>query len=144
MPQDNPRTESPRTEQQQRGGGSRSEQMRGENMAAAETFTGQFSDLGKRSINAGLRMQTEMFEALHALSRDWVACTTSEAELALNLPNRLAGARSIPQAITAYQGWLGDLLTMCSEDGRRLMADGQKFMTSGVRCFADASTGGPN
>jgi hypothetical protein len=50
-------------------------------------FSGQFSDLGKRSINAGLRMQTEMFEALHALSRDWVSCTTSEAELALNLPN---------------------------------------------------------
>ena len=100
MPQDDLRAESPRSEQQ-RGGGKRSEQMRGENAAAAEMLSGQFGDLGKRSINAGLRMQTEMFEALHALSRDWVSCTTSEAELALNLPNRLAGARSIPQAITA-------------------------------------------
>jgi hypothetical protein len=143
MPQDDLRAESPRSEQQ-RGGGKRSEQMRCENAAAAEMFSGQFSDLGKRSINAGLRMQTEMFEALHALSRDWVSCTTSEAELALNLPNRLAGARSIPQAITAYQGWLSELLTMCGEDTRLLMADGQRFMTSGVRCLSSASPSGAN
>ena len=55
MPQDNLRTETKRaetrhTEQQQRGGNStRSEQMRGENMAAAETFTAQIGDMGKRS-----------------------------------------------------------------------------------------------
>jgi hypothetical protein len=64
--------------------------------------------------------------------------------LALNLPNRLAGARSIPQAITAYQGWLGELLTMCGEDTRLLMADGQRFMTSGVRCLSSASPSGAN
>jgi hypothetical protein len=88
MPQDNPRTETNRTEQQQRGGNStRSEQMRGENTAAAETFTAQIGDMGKRSFDAGLRMQTEMFDALQTISRDWVTCTTSEAELALNLPN---------------------------------------------------------
>ena len=82
--------------------------MRGENMAAAELLTTQIGDLGKRGIHAGLRMQTEMFDALQTISRDWVTCTTSEAELALNLPNRLAGARSIPEAMTAYQEWLNE------------------------------------
>jgi hypothetical protein len=52
MPQTDLRAESPRTEQQR---GIRSEQMRGENAAAPDMFGGQFSDLGKRSINAGLR-----------------------------------------------------------------------------------------
>ena len=145
MPQDNPRTETNRTERQQRGGSStRSEQMRGENMAAAETFTAQIGDMGKRSIDAGLRMQTEMFDALQTISRDWVTCTTSEAELALNLPNRLVGTRSIPEAMTAYQEWLNEWLTMCNEDGRRLVADGQKFMTTGVRCLTSASPGAQN
>jgi hypothetical protein len=144
MPQDNLRTESTRTEQQQRGGGfARAEQMRGENAAAAEMFTAQIGDMGKRSINAGLRMQTEIFDALQTIGRDWVACTTSEAELALNLPNRLAGARTLPDAITAYQQWLTEWLTMCNEDGRRLVADGQRFMTSGVRCLTSASPGAP-
>ena|ERR1700722_14723617 len=150
MPQDNPRTETNRTETyrtepQQRGGNStRSEQMRGENTAAAETFTTQIGDIGKRSIHAGLRMQTEMFDALQTISHDWITCTTSEAELALNLPNRLVGTRSIPEAITAYQEWLNEWLTMCNEDGRRLVADGQKFMTTGVRCLTSASPGAQN
>jgi hypothetical protein len=33
---------------------------------------------------------------------------------------------------------------MCNEDGRRLVADGQKFMTSGVRCFTSPSASAPN
>jgi hypothetical protein len=139
MPQDNPRTETHRTER----GSARAEQMRGENAATAETFTAQIGDMGKRSIHAGLRMQTEMFEALQSMSRDWVACATSEAELALNLPGRLAGARTMPEAVAAYQEWLNEWVTMCNEDGRRLAADGQKFMTSGVRCFTNASASPP-
>jgi hypothetical protein len=89
-------------------------------------------------------MQTEIFDALQTISRDWVTCTTSEAELALNLPHRLVGTRSIPEAITAYQEWLNEWLTMCNEDGRRLAADGQKFMTTGVRCFTSPSPAAPN
>ena len=142
MPQDDPHSNRD-TGRRQRGGGP-SQQMRSDAAGAAETFSSRMADVSAGNFNAGLRMQTEMFEALHALSRDWVSCTTSEAELALNLPNRLAGARSIPQAITAYQGWLSELLTMCGEDTRLLMADGQRFMTSGVRCLSSASPSGAN
>jgi hypothetical protein len=142
MPQDNPRTDTSRTEQQ-RGGSARAEQMRGEN-TAAETFTAQIGDVGKRSLHAGLRMQTEMLDALQAMSHDWMTCATSEAELALKLPNRLAGARTMPEAIAAYQQWLNEWLTMYNEDGRRLVADGQKFMTSGVRCFTSVAASPPN
>jgi hypothetical protein len=68
----------------------------------------------------------------------------SEAELALNLPNRLAGARSIPEAMTGCQEWLNEWLTMCNEDGRRLVADSQKFMATGVRCLTSVSPGAQN
>jgi len=107
-------------------------------------FTTQFGDMGKRSIHAGLRMQTEMFDALQVISRDWVACATSEAELALNLPGRLAGARTMPEAIATYQEWLNEWVTRCNEDGRRLVADGQKFMTSGVRSLTSTMASAPN
>jgi hypothetical protein len=135
MPHDTPRTETHRTEQPR---GS----ARGEHTAAAEMFTTQFGDIGKRSIHAGLCMQTEMLDALQLISRDWMTCATSETELALNLTNRLAG--TLPEAIAAYQQWLNEWLTICNEDGRRLVADGQKFMTSGVRCFTSASASAPN
>jgi hypothetical protein len=58
MPQDTQRTETYRTEQ-----------PRGEHTAAAEMITTQFGDIGKRSIHAGLRMQTEMLDALQVISR---------------------------------------------------------------------------
>jgi hypothetical protein len=143
MPQDNLRTDTNRTEQQ-RGASVRAEQMRGENVAAAEIFTAQLGDMGKRSLHVGLRMQTEMLDALQVISHDWMTCATSEAELAFKLPNRLAGARTMPEAIAAYQQWLNEWLAMCNEDGRRLVADGQKFMTSGVRCLTSVAPSQPN
>jgi hypothetical protein len=138
MPQDHPRTE---TGQQRGGGSARSEQMRGE--TAAGKFNAQIGDM-TRSINTGLRMQTEMLDALQMISRDWMTCAGSEAELAMKLPNRLASARSIPDAITAYQEWLSEWMTLCNEDGRRLMAGGQKFMAAGARCLTSAAPGAPN
>ena len=133
MPQDYPRTETQPTQQ-----------MRGKNVAAAKMFNLQFGDMGKRSIHAGLRMQTEIFDALQTISLDWVRSTTTETELALNLPNRLAGAHSIPEAMTAYQEWLSEWLTRCNEDGSRLVADGQNFTTTGIRCFSSISPGARN
>jgi hypothetical protein len=141
MTQDHPRTE---TGQQRGGGRPRPEQMRGESAAAVETFTAEIGDMGTRGINAGLRMQTEMFDALQMISHDWMTCATSEAELVMKLPNRLAGARSVPDAITAYHEWFSEWMTMCNNDGRRLMADGQKFMAAGARCFSSAAPGAPN
>jgi hypothetical protein len=143
MPQDHPRTETGRTAQQ-RGGSARSEQPRGETTPSAEKITAQIGDMSERSIDAGLRMQTDMLDALQMISRDFMTCATSEAELAMKLPNRIAGARSIPDAVAAYHEWLGEWLTMCNEDGRRLMADGQKFMAAGARCFSGAASGAPN
>jgi len=113
--------------------------MRGENVAASETITAQFGDMGARSVNAGLRMQTEMFDALQSISRDWMTRATSEAELAFNLPNRLTGVRTIPDAISTYQEWLSEWLAMCGEDGRHFVSNGQKIVATGMRCFSNAS-----
>lgn len=146
MPQDNPRTESHRAEQQragsprsERGESGRSEQMRGENASAGEAIREQMTEIGAKSVNVGLRMQAEIFDTLHAISRDWMTRATSEAELALNLPNRLSGVRSIPDAISTYQEWLGEMWSMCNEDSLRMVADGQRIMTTGVRCLTDSA-----
>jgi hypothetical protein len=41
--------------------------------------------------------------------------------------------------MSAYQEWLNEWLSMCGEDGRRLISDSQKIMDTGARCFANAS-----
>jgi hypothetical protein len=137
MPQDDPRTEKDSVKQQR--GGARAEQMRSENIAAAEQMSARMAEIGTSGLSAGLRMQTEMFDTLQIIGREWIERRTCEAEFALNLPNRLAGARTLPDAVSAYQEWLSGWLAMCNEDSRRFVADGQKIVATGVRCFTSVS-----
>ena len=82
MPQDDPRTDKDYGRQQR--GSARSEQMCGENTAAAEAMSTRMAEIGANSFNAGLRMQTEMFDTLHTIGNQWLERKTHEAELALN------------------------------------------------------------
>jgi hypothetical protein len=137
MPQDDPRTDKDSGRQQRVG--ARSEQIRGENMAAGETMSIRVAEIGANSFNAGLRMQTEMFDTFQIIGRQWLERRTCEAEFALNLPNRLAVARTFPDAVSAFQEWLSEWLAMCNEDSLRFVSDGQKIVATGVRCFTNIS-----
>jgi hypothetical protein len=137
MPQDDPHVDRD-TSRRQRGGSS-AEQVRSEATAAAETMSSRMADIGANSFNAGMRMQTEMFDTLQTIGHQWLERKTHEAELAFNLPNRLAGARTLPDAVSAYQEWLSEWLAMCNEDSRRFVTDGQKIVATGVRCFTNIS-----
>jgi hypothetical protein len=112
------------------------EQMRRQ----ASSFA-HFGDIGVGNVKAALRLQTEMFDVLHDISRDWVERATSEAEHAFALPNKLGATHTIPDALAAYHEWLNELMSMASEDHRRFVADSQRIMDKSVRCFAPASTG---
>jgi hypothetical protein len=72
-----------------------------------------------KSVAPGRRMQTELFETLQDISRDWFARATSAVELAFKLPRQLNNARSVPDALSAYQECLGEWMSMRGEDGRR-------------------------
>jgi hypothetical protein len=130
MPQDNPRSES------QRNDDSRAERVRDRAAAAANAA---FGETGARTAAAGLRVQTEMLGLLSEIGQEWFARATSEAELAFKLPNKLTSARTVPDAISAYQEWFGEWMNMRGEDSRRLISDGQRIVETGVRCFAGAA-----
>jgi hypothetical protein len=143
MPQhDHSRSDSNHAERP-RGGSSRSERRESprpahsgnDPLAAADSIRAQIAELRAKSLEAGLRAQTEMFDMFQAVSRDWVTRAKSEAELAFNLPTRLRAADTVPDAISAYQGWLKEWVTMCRRDSRNLLTDGQKIVNTGVRCF---------
>jgi len=138
MPQDNPRSDTQRADNP-RSESARSESLRGERSGAANATNVHFADMGAKSVKAGMRMQQELFDTFQDIGRDWFARATSEAELAFKLPRKLSSARTVPGAFSAYQEWLNEWLTMCGEDGRRFISDGQKIVDTGVRCFANAS-----
>jgi DNA-directed RNA polymerase subunit N (RpoN/RPB10) len=72
MPQDDPRTEKDSSRQQR--GGARAEQMRSENVAAAEQISARMAEISTSSLKAGLRMQTEMFDTLQTIGRRRRCC----------------------------------------------------------------------
>jgi hypothetical protein len=94
--------------------------------------------MGAGGVVAGLRLQRELFEVLSCVGRDWFARATSEVELASRLPNRLTAARSVPDALSAYQEWVGEWMNRCGEDSYRIVSDSQRIINAGVRCFSDA------
>jgi hypothetical protein len=132
MPHDHPRTESQRAENA-RGESARAERSRGEHAAAA------VGEAGIESVNTGLRLQNEMVDLFQDIAREWFERATSKAELAFVLPNRLTAARSIPDAISAYQLWLGEWMNVLSEDRLSLLSGSQRIMDTSVRCFGAAA-----
>jgi len=112
-----------------------------EQVKAVSTAGATLAGFGTQSIKAALRRQTEMLDVLHDIGRDWFARVTSEAELALKLPNKLSAAHTVPDALSAYNEWLNEWMTMCNEDGRRLIADSQRIMDTGANCFTAGGRG---
>lgn len=134
MPQDSRRRnnthgESGRTEN------GRADRSHSEKTSSA-TQNVAFGDVGARNVTAGLSLQKEMLGLLSDMGRDWFACASAEAELAMRLPNRLTAARSVPEAVAAYQEWFGEWMNRCSQDSQRLLSDGQKIVVTSARCFA--------
>jgi hypothetical protein len=138
MPQDNPRHEIHRSEQI-RSESARAERARAERPVNADILNAPIGKIGTQSVKTGLRMQHEMFEVLHDIGREWFARASSEAELAFNLPNKLSAARSVPDALSAYQEWFNEWVSMVDQNGRRFIADSQRIIGAGTRCFANAT-----
>jgi hypothetical protein len=135
MSHDNPQSENRRSEN------GRAESARRERSRSEKSATGlnaPFGGMGAGNFAEGLRLQKEMFELLQEVGREWVSRANSEAELALRLPNRLTAAESLPAAVSAYQEWLGEWMSLCGNDGRQLLADSRRIIDRGVRCFASA------
>jgi hypothetical protein len=141
MSQDQPRSESHRSDTT-RSESARSERSRSEKHSSASAMNGPFGVIGVRNVGAGLRLQKEMLEVFQDIGREWVSRAASEAELAFKLPNKLTEARSLPDAVSAYQQWLGEWMNLWGEDSRQLLSDSRKIIDTGVRCFAEAVPAG--
>ena len=112
-----------------------------EQIKAIDSAGAAFTEFGTQGIKTALRRQTEMFDVLQDISRDWFARATAEAEHAMKLPHRLTAAHTVPDALSAYNEWLSEWMNLCSEDGRRFIADSQRLMDKSASCFTVGAPG---
>lgn len=107
------------------------------NPASSKSSRTDFSETGNKAGNAPFQVQSEVFNALQEMSREWMECAKAEVEFGLELSKKLIAARSAPDAIAAYQEWLNEEIGARAEDARRLMSNGQKFVDASTRLLSN-------
>jgi hypothetical protein len=93
--------------------------------AAAET--------GRRSMEAMIGAQKELFETFEQINRDWFDRLKAETDLAAEFFSKLVTARTIPDAAMACQECANRRMQILAEDGKRFVAAGEKFFPRLVR-----------
>jgi len=91
-----------------------------EAVTTAEQGQNSTVELANEGTEAMLRLQKELLELYDQASRDWLAQLKSEAELWSGLATKLAGTRSVPDAIKSYQEWISQRVEMAAADAQRL------------------------
>ena len=81
--------------------------------------------------------QTEQLSNFQETNRQWLNRVQAEVNLASELVSKLTAARSIPNAMSAYQEWGSRRLEMMAEDTKRLLDNTQKFMQTSARLIAN-------
>ena len=91
-----------------------------EAVTTAEQGQNSTVELANEGTEAMLRLQKELLELYDQASLDWLAQLKSEAELWSGLATKLAGTRSVPDAIKSYQEWISQRVEMAAADAQRL------------------------
>jgi hypothetical protein len=102
----------------------------------SSSFTSNSNDMAKR-IDAAIHVQREMIDTWERVAHNWFAHVKSETRLASELTTKLAAARSLPERTSAYQSWLNERMQLIADDGRRMFADGEELLQSGLRLFGN-------
>jgi hypothetical protein len=88
----------------------------------------EFTQMGTERVQALTDLQKEFTDALAQANRDWVDRAKLESELASELMANMTTARTLPEATSAYQQWMGRRMEMLTADTQRFVADSQKML----------------
>lgn len=87
---------------------------------AMESMQSSVFKLGKDRTEALLSMHKELLDTYDQASRVWLARIKSEADLWSEFATKLAGTRSLPDAMQSYQECVSQRMKIAAEDAQRL------------------------
>jgi xylose isomerase len=108
---------------------------------ASKTIQKQMAETEKKIGDAAAQAQSEFMRTFEDVGREVMSCAAAEMERGLSLSKKLSGAQYVSDALTAYQEWLSEEMNARTEDARRFMAHGQKFMSAGTRAVSNGWSG---
>jgi hypothetical protein len=86
-------------------------------------------------VDSMIELQKQALEYATEISQVWTARAQSESKLVADLMTKLAGARSIPDAASAWQECLQRQIQLNTDDTRRLLEQNEKFMRRSTEMF---------
>lgn len=92
-----------------------------------------FTATAKNRIEAFTKAQSELLDNVQEMNWQWLDRIQGEASLASEFASKLTAARSVPEAMTAYQTWGSRRFEMMGEDAKHLWDDAQKFVQASAR-----------
>ena len=107
-----------------------------ETSALLELFPPEFTAMGKERLEALTAIQTEQLETLQEMNRSWFERMQLKAMLASEFTYKLMAAHTLTELAMAYQQWAGRRMMMAAEDGKCILAEGQKLAATGARLFS--------
>jgi hypothetical protein len=97
----------------------------------------EFATAAMKRFEEFAKAQTEQFNNLQETNRQWLDRVQAETNLASEFVSKLAAARSIFDAMTAYQVWGSRRLEMIPEDTKHLLDNTQKCMQMTAQLLAN-------
>jgi hypothetical protein len=112
---------------------------RAEELPMAMVFS-QFAEGWRNSVEGLFHAQEDFIDNITKANQKWVERFQSEANLSSEWGSKLAGSRTLPEALMVGQGWASQRLQMMAEDRKHLLEDYQHFAEIGARLCANGST----
>jgi hypothetical protein len=97
----------------------------------------EFATAAMKRFEEVAKAQSEQFNNFQETNRQWLDRVQAETNLASEFVSKLTAARSIPDAINAYQVWGSRRLEMMAEDTKHLRDNTQKFMQMSAQLLAN-------
>ena len=91
-------------------------------------------------IDAMIDLQKQVLEYAAELNQVWTTRAQSESKLATDLAGKLAAARSIPEAASAWQECMQQQMQLNAEDARQLLDQNKRIMQVGAELFSNGGT----
>jgi hypothetical protein len=93
--------------------------------------------MGETQVQNFITVQRELWGLIEQMRQGWLGLAEAEGRLASELATSLSSCKTIPEVMKVYQDWMTRHAELLTQDSQRLLADGQKFMTSATTIIGD-------
>ena len=111
-----------------------------ENSSPLNPGSPELTAMAMKGFEGFAEAQSEFMENIREANQKLLDRMQSEAALASEFASKLAASRSLSDTTTVCQEWSKRRMELFAEDGKRLMADSQKFVEKVARLLSKGWT----